>query len=144
MDFHKMFRIYLPQGDREMIWFWEVFGNNCQLGKLCGYFTGADFTNKLKLSQLSLCVRFQPQNRLKSVSESAPGLTDLYLIRFWELTGKTVVYGKVFNIEMQAGVTVCCEWLFFTLRQKSNLQPCAIFFKNFSSISIELMRTEKC
>ena len=34
--------------------------------------TGADFTNRLKLRQLSLCVRFKPKNRLKSVSEIGP------------------------------------------------------------------------
>ena len=33
---------------------------------------GADFTNRLKLSQLSLCVRFKPKNRLKSVREIDP------------------------------------------------------------------------
>ena len=30
---------------------------------------GANFTNRLKLSHLSLCIRFKPQNRLKSVGE---------------------------------------------------------------------------
>ena len=33
---------------------------------------GANFTNRLKLSQLSLCVRFKPKNRLKSVREIGP------------------------------------------------------------------------
>ena len=33
---------------------------------------GANFTNRLKLSQLSLCIRFKPQNRLKSVHEIRP------------------------------------------------------------------------
>ena len=33
---------------------------------------GANFTNRLKLSQLSLCIRFKPKNRLKSVHEISP------------------------------------------------------------------------
>ena len=33
---------------------------------------GADFTNRLKLSQLSLCIRIKTQNRLKSVREIGP------------------------------------------------------------------------
>ena len=33
---------------------------------------GAHFTNRLKLSQLSLCLRFKLQNRLKSVHEIGP------------------------------------------------------------------------
>ena len=33
---------------------------------------GANFTNRLKLNQLSLCIRFQSQNRLKSVREIGP------------------------------------------------------------------------
>ena len=33
---------------------------------------GANFTNRLKLDQLSLCVRFEPPNRLKSVCEIGP------------------------------------------------------------------------
>ena len=33
---------------------------------------GANFTNRLKLSQPSLCVVFKPQNRLKSVGEIRP------------------------------------------------------------------------
>ena len=33
---------------------------------------GANFTNRLKLSQLSLCIRLKPKNRLKSVREIGP------------------------------------------------------------------------
>ena len=33
---------------------------------------GANFTNRLKLSQQSLSIRFKPQNRLKSVREIGP------------------------------------------------------------------------
>ena len=35
-------------------------------------FPGASFTKRPKLSQLSLCVRFKPKNRLKSFSEIGP------------------------------------------------------------------------
>ena len=34
--------------------------------------TGANFTNRLRLGQLSLCVRFKPKNRLKFVHEIGP------------------------------------------------------------------------
>ena len=36
---------------------------------------GANFTNRLMLSQLSLCIRFKSQNRLKSVREIGPRIT---------------------------------------------------------------------
>ena len=31
---------------------------------------GADFTNRLKLNQLLLCVRFKPKKRLRSVKSA--------------------------------------------------------------------------
>ena len=36
--------------------------------------TGANFTNRLKLSQLSLCVGFKPQTDLSLFVKLAPGL----------------------------------------------------------------------
>ena len=33
---------------------------------------GANFTNRLKLSQLALCVGFKPKNTLKSLREIGP------------------------------------------------------------------------
>ena len=33
---------------------------------------GANFTNRLELSHLSLCIRFKPKSRLKSVREIGP------------------------------------------------------------------------
>ena len=33
---------------------------------------GANFTNRLKLRQLSLCIRFKPKNKLKSLCEIGP------------------------------------------------------------------------
>ena len=39
---------------------------------LAVHYTGANFMNRLKLSQLSLCIRFMTISRLKSVLEIGP------------------------------------------------------------------------
>ena len=40
---------------------------------------GVDFSKRLKLSQLSLCIRFKPQNMLKSVSEIGPSIGKVFV-----------------------------------------------------------------
>ena len=41
---------------------------------------GANFMKRLKLNQLSLCIRFEPQNRLKSVREIGPCIIQTCLL----------------------------------------------------------------
>ena len=61
------------------IWFYTC---SFTQGGMCGYIQGdmcvihrvpgANFTNRLKLSLISLCIRFKSKNRLKSVREIGP------------------------------------------------------------------------
>ena len=51
-------------------WHWLTEGSAQTLTSVVT--SGANYTNRLKLSHLSLCIRFKPQNRLKSVSEIGP------------------------------------------------------------------------
>ena len=52
--------------------------------------TWANFTNRLRLSQLSLCIRFKPKNRFKSVCEIGTWKKHKYCrvkaMEFWKST----------------------------------------------------------
>ena len=57
---------------QENIPFTLIFYNYTMHTATASQRTGVNFTNRLKLSQLSLCTIFKPQNRLKSVHEIGP------------------------------------------------------------------------